>query len=150
MGEDISRHTQGFALRDDGELVVFVDGAAWANQLALMANDLLARLNAYLGNKTVNSLRFTVSKRVGERMTWEANAIAAEEYYAPDLTPPRALDEIELSQAEHVAAVVKDAELRSAALKVMIKDLEQKKGVRSRRSDEGDRTAPGAVDGAGS
>ena len=129
-GAEIARHTRGFALRGDRELVVFVDSAAWANQLTLMASDLLAQLEAYLGQKTVTSLRFTVSRKVNDEIVWEADAMDTEAFYASEKSPRVPLDHTEIQQAAHVAAVIKNPELREAALKVMIKDLEQKKGRR--------------------
>lgn len=44
------------------------------------------------------------------------------------------LDDVERSQALKVAGMVKNPRLREAALKVMIKDLEQKKGARLKRA----------------
>lgn len=130
-GEEIARHTRGFALRENRELIVFVDGAAWANQLSLMSDELQTRLNAHLGEKSVSSLRFTVSRKVADEVGWEALSHETDDYYAHEVVTPVALDDIELGQAEQVARVVKNTGLREVALKVMIKDLEQKKGNRS-------------------
>lgn len=140
-GDEIARHTRGFALRDNQEFVVFVDGAAWANQLSLMSEDLRQRLNTHLGDNAVKTLRFTVSRAVAEATTREGVEQAAEEYYTPEVPDPAPLDEVELEQAKHVATAVRDAELREAALKVMIKDLEQKKGARLRMGRTGPKEA---------
>lgn len=133
VGPDITRHTKGFALREGGELVIFVDSAAWANQLSLMSTELLDRVNARIGNASVTSLRFTVSRSVKEEIVWRAAEEAAEQAYAPDPDLARPLDDVELKQAEKVASVVNDDALREMALRVMVKDLEQKKGARERR-----------------
>ncbi len=137
MGEDISKHTRGFALRGDRELVVFVDGAAWANQLSLMSEDLQNRLNTYLGEESVKALRFTVSRKVADEVGWEALSQSVEEFYETDTVDPVPLDDVERSQALQVAGMVKDPDLREAALKVMIKDLEQKKGARLKQARKG-------------
>lgn len=129
-GETISRHTKGFSMREDRELVVFVDSAAWANQLSLMSDELVARMNTHLGERAVRSLRFTVSKRVKQEATWEAVVSATEDFYQPGEDASVALDESEVRQAEAIARPVRDPELREVALRVMIKDLEQKKGAR--------------------
>ena len=131
VGEEIARHTRGFALRENRELVVFVDGAAWANQLSLMSDELKTRLNTHLGEKSVSSLRFTVSRKVADEVGWEELSRETEGYYAHEVVTPAPLDDIELGQAAQVAHVVKNDALREAALRVMIKDLEQKKGARS-------------------
>lgn len=135
-GETINRHTKGFSLREDRELVVFVDSAAWANELSLMSDDLAARINAHLGERAVRSLRFTVSRRVKQEATWEAGAAATEEFYEPDQVEPVPLDDSEIRQAEAIAHAVRDPELREVALRVMIKDLERKKGVRTTVVDD--------------
>lgn len=134
VGDEIARHTRSFALRDDHELVVYVDGAAWANQLSLMADDIQHRLNAHLGENAVRSLRFTVSRKVAEHTAREAIETTTEEFYAPELQTPVVLDTVELEQARHVAAAIRDPGLRELALKAMVKDLEQKKGARLNRA----------------
>jgi hypothetical protein len=137
VGDDIARHTRGFALREKRELVVFVDSAAWANQLSLMSTELVDRLNAHLGRSEIRILRFTVSRKVSDEMKWSAQEDATDEFYAPDLTEPVPLTEREREQALHIAGSVRDPELRELALRVMIKDLERKKGARERAAQEG-------------
>ncbi len=139
-GPEIAMHTQGFALRNDREMVVFVDSPAWANELSLMAADLVFRLNEHLGEETVKTLRFTVSRRVAEERSWEASLSASEEEYLPDEVTPERLSDVERMQVEHVASVVTDPELRALALRVMTKDLELKKGARNAVS-QGDSNA---------
>lgn len=139
-GPEIARHTQGFALRNNQEMVVFVDSPVWANELALMAGDLVFRLNEHLGDETVKTLRFTVSKKVAEERSWEASLSSTGEEYMPDEVAPEHLSDVERMQVEHVASVVADPELRELALRVMIKDLEIKKGARNAASKGGSST----------
>lgn len=140
VGDEIARHTRGFALRDDRELVVFVDSAAWANQLSLMSDELQTRLNSHLGEKSVSSLRFTVSRKVADEVGWEELSRSTKDYYSHEVITAVPLDDIEREQAEQVARMVKNAGLREVALKVMIKDLEQKKGARSASGPTGPET----------
>lgn len=137
VGNDIAAHTKGFALRENGELVVFVDSGAWANQLSLMSSELLERLNRQLGDAAVRSLRFTVSRKVKEGTLTQAAEEDTDEFYSLDTTEPEPLTDVERAQAAAIASAVKDEGLRDLALKVMIKDLELKKGkrVRSGTSD---------------
>lgn len=137
VGPEIASHTQGFALRNGREMVVFVDSPAWANELSLMAGDLAFRLNEHLGEETVKTLRFTVSRRVAEERSWEASLSASKEEYLPEEATPERLSEVERMQVEHVASVVTDPELREIALRVMTKDLELKKGARRSASKSG-------------
>ncbi|MRS13231.1 MAG: DUF721 domain-containing protein [Actinobacteria bacterium] len=129
-GDEIARHTRGYALRENREMVVFVDTAAWASQLSLMSEDLKERLNAHLGENAVRSLRFTVSRKVKEETEWRSAADQEERFYDPEIVAPSPLDEIELAQAAQVADAVRDPELKDAALRAMVRDLEQKKGAR--------------------
>ena len=135
VGEEVARHTRSFALRDDHELVVHVDGAAWANQLSLMADDIRLRLNAHLGENAVKSLRFTVSRQVAEHRATVVLESDTETFYAPEPQTRVALDDVELEQARHVASAIRDPELREQALRAMVRDLEQKKGARLKRAE---------------
>lgn len=129
-GAEINKHTRGFAMRD-GELVVFVDSPAWANELSLMGERLRDGINSKTGTSEVRSIRFTVSKKVKEGQREETTRLDTEEHYAPDVTPSVALSEDELNQARYIAGAVPDPDLRERALRVMIKDLERKKGART-------------------
>jgi hypothetical protein len=131
VGAEIARRTRGFALREDAELVVFVDSAPWAHQLSLMADDLLERMNAHLGEKAVKSIRFTVSRRAKEGFAWDAQEPILEAAEPTD-EPIEPLDEIELQQVRHVASPIKDSALREVVMRVMAKDLGQKKSARQK------------------
>lgn len=129
-GEGIAAHTRGFALRDDGELVVFVDSAPWANELSLMSSDLIARLNAHLGQESVTSLRFTVSRKAREGVAAAPHEGGPNDLDGASRIKSVPLDEIEMAQASRVASAVKETTLREAAMRAMIRDLEQKKALR--------------------
>lgn len=142
-GEEISRRTKGFALRENGELVVFVDSAPWAHQLSLMSTELIERLNSHLGRTEVRSIRFKVSRGVADEMRWQAAEQDAEGFYEPEETPPVPLSEREREQAAALVRPIRDPELREIALRVMIKDLEQKKGLRKRAGQNAETRPPG-------
>lgn len=131
-GDTVAEHSRGAALRENGELLVYVDSAAWAQQLSLMADDLKRRMNAHLGRPLVRSLRFTVSRTAAKEAQQERREAQAEEFYAPDEPAPIELSETERDQAAHVARSVRDPRLREVVLRVMIKDLERKKGARKK------------------
>jgi hypothetical protein len=134
-GPEIAKHTHGAALRD-GILIVYVDSAAWANELVLMTDRFLAAIRSETGQDLVRSIRFTVSKKVAEKHAEEQHTGESAEYYKPDESPTEPLSESERQQATHIAAAVHDDSLRETALRVMIKDLEWKKGVRASKSAE--------------
>ncbi len=130
VGIEIAAHTQGFALRDNGELIVYVDSSAWAHQLSLMSTELTECLNRHLNQESVTSLRFTISKKVREGALMKVAEVDTTGFYVLDDTKPIGLDEIEYSQAVKVASIIKDETLKEAALRAMVKDLELKKGKR--------------------
>lgn len=129
-GPEVARHTVATLVRE-GEFVVSVDSAAWAHQLDLMKDRYLASIRSEIGEGVVKTIRFTVSKGVAQSRKIEAEAALVSEFYEAETTPSIPLSESERSQAEYIAGVVKDEHLREAALRVMIKDLEWKKGVRT-------------------
>lgn len=136
VGEEIVKHTTGSALRD-GELLVYVDSPAWANELSVMAEHLRGRLNEELGEGLVSSLRFTVSRKVQEERGREAAEEEHERFYAEDDVERIPLSDVERMQIEHMAAAIADEGLRDAAVKAMTRHLEWKKGTRSANGREG-------------
>ena len=130
-GVDVSKHTVATSVRE-GEFVVSVDSAAWAHQLDLMKDHYLESIRLEIGETAVKRMRFTVSKRVAEQRIQQEEQDETSGFYKPDTTPSVPLDESERRQAEYIAEAVKDEGLRDAALRVMIKDLEWKKGARTR------------------
>ena len=129
-GDAIAEHSHGAALRENGELVDYVDSAAWAQQLSFMADDLKTRMNTHLGRPLVRSLRFTVSRTAAKEVRREQLEAQEEESSTPDEPEPIKLSPTERDQVACVARPVRDPELREVVLRVMIKDLERKKAVR--------------------
>lgn len=130
-GPDVARHTNATAVRNK-EFIVSVDSAAWAHQLDMMKDHYLDSIRSEIGEGAVKSMRFTVSKKVAQEHCEEEQRTFVSEFYQPDTTPSVPLSETERRQAEHVAGMVSDEALRNTALRVMIKDLEWKKGARTR------------------
>jgi hypothetical protein len=93
-----------------------------------MSAQLAERLNSQIGHNAVRTIRFTVSRKVAEAVAQERIEEETDAFYQEDVTEPVPLDETELSQAEQVAAPIKNPALKEIALRVMIADLERKKG----------------------
>ncbi|HEY3317682.1 MAG TPA: DUF721 domain-containing protein [Coriobacteriia bacterium] len=134
-GIEIGKHTAGSALRD-GELLVYVDSPAWANELSVMTEHLRARLNEELGEELVRSVRFAVSRRVQEERAKKAAEEETEAFYTEDGADHVPLSEQERMQVEHVASTIQDKDLRDAAVRAMTRHLEWKKGTRARNGRE--------------
>lgn len=128
-GDEIVKHTKGVALRD-GELIVYVDSPVWANELTMLTERFKSDINAKLGEELVKSLRFNVSRKVTESQVIKQQEAEEADFYKPDTTRAIPLSEEERQQAAYIADAVPDSELREKALRVMIKDLEWKKGLK--------------------
>ena len=134
-GAMVAGHTTGAHLRD-GELVVYVDGPVWANELAAMSETYRTRLNSELGQELVRSVRFSVSRKVeAERQV----AVAEDEsgrFYDEDDVDPIPLTEAERTRVEESVSGIADTGLREAVLRATVKDLEWKKGLADRSGRE--------------
>ncbi len=128
VGDEIAKHTAGSALRE-GELVVFVDSAVWANELSVMAEQLRGRVNEELGEDMVRSVRFAVSRKASEERERRAAEEQHEAINGPDVADAVGLTEQERMQVEHVASSIDDEGLREAAVRAMTRHLEWKKGI---------------------
>jgi predicted nucleic acid-binding Zn ribbon protein len=69
VGADLAAHTRpdGFA---DGELTIAADSTAWATQVRLLASMLVRRLNAELGNGTVQRVKVRGPSGPRQRGGW--------------------------------------------------------------------------------
>lgn len=70
VGEDIASHATPMTLKD-GVLSIAAESTAWATQLRMLQGQLLAKINAAVGQGVVTSLKITgpaaPSWRKGER-----------------------------------------------------------------------------------
>jgi hypothetical protein len=131
-GAEVASHSRGYSLTR-GELVVFVDDHAWANELSMMAEDYRTRLNQEAGEELVTSIRFIVSDRASEP---EAAADAPERADGGTADRPREpLEEHERAQIRHAAAAIRDPELRDVAVRVTTREMERAKAERERRAE---------------
>lgn len=133
-GDEIAAHTMGHSF-SDGELLVFVDTAVWANELSLMAEEMRRRLGEAVPQVSVESIRFVVSRRVEEAALMEAEERRAGA--APDSRVEAgrltATDEREIERATKGIA---DPDVRAAAAGLMRRDLEWKKGLERRSAED--------------
>ncbi len=128
VGPDVAKHTFGITLRR-GELVVAVDSAPWASELSIMSDELRARINSEMGQETVREIRFTVSRRVEDEHRTEQAVQDAVRKYSPEIkTRPISLSPEEIEAVRKSVSVISDEELRDAAFKATVVDLEWKKG----------------------
>jgi predicted nucleic acid-binding Zn ribbon protein len=103
VGETIARRAWPLRIGRDRTLHVTTESATWANELALMRDEILERLTAQLGNDAPAGLRFAVGP-----VPEPASAPPTPE---PVAAPPQAPPEIE-SEAASATETIEDPELR--------------------------------------
>ena len=110
VGPQVAAVTQAVAIRGGDVLVVRVKNGVWANELTLLKDDIITRLNRALGGKVLSDIYFGASGLRTEEGRPEEPGVptpAAEELEAIPIEPARVLD-IE-GKVKHI----KDAQLRS-------------------------------------
>lgn len=133
VGEQVSRHTAGITLRD-GQLLVRVDSHAWAAELETMHETLKERVNSVLGETLVRGIRFTVSRMVADERRREEQVISARKGYGGESVTPVPLSAEEREEVARSVASIKSEELREAAIRATVRDLEWKKARQRAKS----------------
>jgi len=134
-GSQVTSHTTGAHLKD-GVLVVYVDNAGWATELTAMSETYRTRINSELGKGIIKKIVFTVSRKVIEEHRLRRTEMEDEDFYFRDVVESIPLSGVEREQVEASAQCIPDPELREAAVKATVADLEWKKGVAARNSRE--------------
>lgn len=132
-GDGVFAHARGFALRD-GELLVFVDRAVWAQELSALAEIYRTGINERLGKETVTSIRFAVSKKMEEAVRIDAEDSHAEEVRTADIVEPVPLTEEEREAVEAMAGVVGNEDLRKSVIAAATAHFEWRKGIEARNA----------------
>ena len=101
VGPAVARNAWPLRVSRDGTLHVATSSATWANELALLADDVLARLREHAGDDAPTRLRCAVGP-IPEP------ALPAQEPVAPPLDVPADV----VSTASSVASAIEDPELR--------------------------------------
>lgn len=135
-GDEVASHARGFALRE-GELLVFVDSAVWASELSALSEHYREAVNDRIGQETVTSVRFTVSKRVAADNEWDRiDGQAAIDRTVEKVTPVPAT-ETEVAQLAQMAAGIGDDCIHDAVMRAALRHLEWRKGIEARNAAQG-------------
>ena len=119
VGAAITRAAWPQRVTRDGTLLIATVSSAWANELTLLAEEILAKLSAVAGPATPAGLRFAVGQ--------VPSPAADLEKLAP--RPAASPDAAELELAGNVSSAIEDPELRKMVEKAVAASLA------SRRSD---------------
>lgn len=125
-GNLVASHTADAHLRQ-GEFIVYVDSAAWANDLSAMSEMYRTALNEAFSREIVKSVRFEVSNRAFRNRS--VDAVGDLDRGLEQRVDPVPLSDIEMEYVKESVSSVEDPELREALLKATIADLEWKKGL---------------------
>lgn len=126
VGGETARHTHILGVRK-GELLVGVDSPVWATELSAMSERLRKALNLEIGQETVGSIRFSVSRSVSQEREREDTEDRAAHGWATKVQPVPLSPE-ERARLEATFSDVADEHLREVAVRAAVKDLEWKKG----------------------
>ncbi len=130
-GDEVAAHARGFALRE-GELLVFVDSAVWANELSVLSEHYRAAVNERLGKELVTSIRFTVSRKVAEVRAQEVEDDVHASPTRAEMVEPVEATESERDQVRQMAAAVSGPVLKDAVIAAALAHLEWRKGIEAR------------------
>ena len=140
-GETVCSHTAGSYLRQ-GELVVEVDSAVWATELSALSEQYREAVNEKLGQPLVKSVRFSVSRKVGEKRRFKERQRQEDAEKTQDEVPSVPLSDAEFEQVRLSVENIPDQELREAVLRATVADLEWKKGIKAAKRRQERREAP--------
>ncbi len=141
VGAQIAAHTHSMRLVD-GELQVAVDSATWATELTAMSEDLRRRVNSSIGENLLRKMRFTVSQAVEMERAEEEREQQTARGYGGRSVEPTSLTAEELEAVRRSVSVIHDPDLRDAALRATVADLEWKKGQEAANVAQGGSGGP--------
>lgn len=134
-GEEVYAHARGFALRGD-ELLVYVDSPVWANELNVLTENYRAAVNERLGKEVVGTIRFNVSRSVGDERVRDAEDASVVEAAAIPRVDPQPATETEIEQIRSMAEGLQNADMREAVIAAAIAHLEWRKGIEALNAAE--------------
>jgi len=110
VGPGVAGHSSPQDIKG-GRLTIIVDSSAWMNQLSLLSNDIIDKVNRGLGGDTVTELRFRIGK-IGA-------AGAKSSSGAQEPPKKRKLSAEEIADVEKAASAIEDPALRAGAKRLL-------------------------------
>lgn len=117
VGPEVARYTRPMSIKG-GVLQVAVRSSAWANQLAFLESDILARLNGLIGEPSVRDIRWVVG-------TWRDAAGATPGRRSTGVTTVT-LDAAAERRIEELAAAVPDEEVREVWRRFLVGEFRRR------------------------
>jgi len=110
VGPQVAAVTQPVAIRGGDVLVVRVKNGVWANELTLLKDDILTRLNRALGGKVLSDIYFGASGLRVEEAKPEEPAIPTPTHEDLEAMP---IEPVRVLEIEGKVKNIRDAQLRS-------------------------------------
>lgn len=121
VGSEIALHTQPGKVRR-GVLTVAAKNAVWAHHLTTLKEEIIAKLNAFAGEKAVSDLRF----QAGYFQNDQNEEINSDDEETAKFPRPL-LDENELKAVDGLVAVVDDEDIRRKLKRLLTKEATLRK-----------------------
>lgn len=119
VGEEIAKHSCPTKI-EYGIIVVTVANSAWTHHLSMMKQNIINKVNEYIGEKLINDIRFQAGSL--------KNSLS-EEKHSDDMPDFRLgkLDHTEITAAEDLVADSENNQIRDKLLRIIKKDFALKK-----------------------
>lgn len=121
VGAEIAKHSCPIKI-EYGIIIVNVVNSAWCHHLSMMKRNIVTKVNEFIGEKLINDIRFQAGSI--KNCQFEQDGHNGE--VMPDIRLAR-LDHSEIAEAEEIAALSQNVELRAKILRIIKKDYSLKK-----------------------
>ncbi|MEG6584444.1 DUF721 domain-containing protein [Dendrosporobacter sp. 1207_IL3150] len=123
VGDDIAAHASPTSVQR-GVMIIAVNNSVWCHHLSMMKDEIINKVNDFIGEKLVNDIRF----QAGYFKKYQNYDEDQENYETINQKLKMIkLDDTELSQANNLANVVSDDNLQRKILRIAKKHLAFKK-----------------------
>lgn len=122
VGEKIAAHAHPVSIQRD-LLFVAVSNSVWCHHLSMMKEDIITKINAFIGDRLIRDIRFQAGYSANGQ---NEDNTKKNENYKFSLHKIK-LTESELNAAKEISQAAKDDELQQKVLRIMKKDISLKK-----------------------
>lgn len=123
VGENIARSAYP-AKVERGVMIVFTVSPIWAEELSGLKQDILDKINNFLGRKVIHDIKFYYRSELEKGLKLDKKSKSASELIAERITT----DE-DMKRIKDISRNIKDKELRKSLEKVLIKEFQRDRVV---------------------
>jgi len=122
VGDKISAHAHPVSIQRD-LLFVAVSNPVWCHHLSMMKEDIITKINSYIGDRLIRDIRFQAGYLANRQNEDNTKKIDNYKYSLHKIK----LENSELNTIKEIAHAVNDEELQQKVIRVMKKDIALKK-----------------------